>query len=460
MLPEDQVLPENEAFPEDQVPIYDIVGVGFGPSNLALAIAVTEHNRTPVRDEVSALFLERQPNFGWHRGMLIDDATMQVSFLKDLVTLRNPSSEFSFLCYLHHKGRLVDFINRKDLFPLRIEFHDYFEWVAAKLDNLVAYDHQVVAVEPVMRDGTVVCFDVAARTGPGSDDLVVYRARNLVLGMGLEPNLPPGVAPKSRIWHNHDLLHRIEDLRDSTLNRLTVVGAGQSAAEVTAFLHRRFPQAEVCAVFSRFGYSPSDDSPFANQVFDPSAVNQFFRSPEKVKQMIMAYHANTNYSVVDLDLIDDLYRRVYQERVLGIERLRIFNVSRLCEVVETDIGVRTTIESLSTGEKAVLDSDVLVYATGYRPVDPLPLLGELAAFCCRDEQGRLRVERDYRVMTHPAQTCGLYLQGGTEHTHGISSSLLSNSAIRSAEILESIIAERDSSIQLSQTYLVRSAHFG
>jgi L-ornithine N5-oxygenase len=63
--------------------------------------------------------------------MLLDDATMQVSFLKDLVTLRNPTSEFSFLCYLHSKGRLIDFINHKNLFPLRVEFHDYFAWAAA-----------------------------------------------------------------------------------------------------------------------------------------------------------------------------------------------------------------------------------------------------------------------------------------------------------------------------------------
>lgn len=456
-----QTFSEDQELSEDQVPIYDIVGVGFGPSNLALAIAVTENNAgIPPQDAVSTLFLERQPRFGWHRGMLIDDATMQVSFLKDLVTLRNPSSKFSFLCYLQHKGRLVDFINRKDLFPLRVEFHDYFEWAAAKLSNLVAYDHQVVAIEPVMRAGAVVYCDVVARTGTGAEDLVVYRARNLVLSMGLEPNLPPDVIPRGRVWHNHDLLYRVENLDGCAVNRLTVVGAGQSAAEVTAFLHRRFPQAEVCAVFSRFGYSPSDDSPFANQVFDPSAVGKFFLAPEEVKQMIMAYHANTNYSVVDLDLIEDLYRRIYQERVLGIERLRIFNVSRLGEVVETETGVRATIESLTTGEKEVLDSDVLVYATGYRPVDPLPLLGELGAFCCRDEQGRLRVERDYRVMISPPQSCGLYLQGGTEHTHGITSSLLSNSAIRSAEILESIIARRDSSIPLPQDYVVNGARFG
>lgn len=446
---------QDQALPDDRGPIYDILGVGFGPSNLALAIAVTENNAgTPPQEAVNAFFLEQQPQFGWHRGMLIDDATMQVSFLKDLVTLRNPTSEFSFLCYLHSKGRLVEFINRKDLFPLRIEYHDYLEWAAAKVDDLVTYHHQVVAVEPVFEDGDVVCFDVAARRGANTDDLVVYRTRNLVLSMGLQPHLPDGIEPRGRIWHNHDLLHRIENLAEGTVTRLTVVGAGQSAAEVTAFLHRRFPQAEVCAVFSRFGYSPSDDSPFANQVFDPAAVDEFFLAPGDVKQMIMGYHANTNYSVVDPELIDDLYRRVYQERVLGTDRLRIFNVSSVREVVETETGVRTTTESLTTGEKTVLESDVLVYATGYRPADPLPLLGKLGGHCRRDEQGRLRIERDYRVATSPPQSGGIYLQGGTEHTHGITSSLLSNSAIRSSEILESVISRRDGTIPLRQEYAV------
>jgi non-ribosomal peptide synthase protein (TIGR01720 family) len=69
----------------------DLLGVGFGPSNLAVAIAAAEHNATgPAAQVLRARFVERQEAFGWHRGMLIDDATMQVSFLKDLVTLRNP----------------------------------------------------------------------------------------------------------------------------------------------------------------------------------------------------------------------------------------------------------------------------------------------------------------------------------------------------------------------------------
>ncbi|MGH4024503.1 MAG: lysine N(6)-hydroxylase/L-ornithine N(5)-oxygenase family protein [Pseudonocardiaceae bacterium] len=449
---------QDQALPENREPIYDILGVGFGPSNLALAIAVTENNAAaPPQDVVNSLFLEQKPQFGWHRGMLIDDATMQVSFLKDLVTMRNPTSEFSFLCYLHSKGRLVEFINRKDLFPLRIEYHDYLEWAAAKVDDLVVYHRHVVAVEPVSDDGEVVCFDVVACSGADPDDLAVYRCRNVVLSMGLQPYLPDGVEPRHRIWHNHDLLHRVENLSENAVNRLTVVGAGQSAAEVTAFLHRRFPQAEVCAVFSRFGYSPSDDSPFANRVFDPAAVDEFFLAPGDVKQMIMDYHSNTNYSVVDPELIEDLYRRAYQERVLGVDRLRFMNVSCVREVTENENGVRITVESLTTGEKTLLDSDVLVYATGYRPADPLPLLGEFGANCCRDTQGRLRIERDYRVLTSTPQSGGIYLQGGTEHTHGITSSLLSNGAIRSAEILDSVIARRDGTIPLPQRYAVSNA---
>lgn len=421
-------MPEN--------PVYDVVGIGFGPSNLALAIAMAEHNETG--QPVSGLFLERQPRFGWHRGMLIEDATMQVSFLKDLVTMRNPNSDFSFLSYLHSVDRLVDFINQKSLFPLRVEFHDYLEWAAARLDHTVRYGHEVVAVAPVTEGGTVESFDVTARHGRAT---TTYRARNLVFGMGLEPHLPDGATLSRRVWHNRDLLARVERLAAEP-RRVAVVGAGQSAAEVTKFLHDRFPRTEVCGVFSRYGYSPSDDSPFANRVFDPAAVDHFYTAPEHIKEMILDYHANTNYSVVDTDLIEELYRRTYQEKVLGTPRLRLFNVSRVVEAVEAGDGVRAIVEALTTHEKTVLDCDIVVYATGYRPVDPLRLLGDLAALCRRDERDRPVVARDYRVRTDGELRGGLYLQGGTEHTHGISSSLLSTTAVRAGQILASITTRR------------------
>ncbi|NED81889.1 lysine N(6)-hydroxylase/L-ornithine N(5)-oxygenase family protein [Streptomyces sp. SID11233] len=427
----------SQVDPGDAPLIHDLIGIGFGPSNVALAIALSEHNARVGRQEaVTAHFFERQPAFGWHRGMLIDDATMQVSFLKDLVTLRDPSSEYTFLRYLQSRGRLIDFVNGKNLFPLRVEFHDYFEWAAAKVDDMVSYGHDVISVEPVLRDGVVEYVDVTARSGT---ETVVHRARNLVVGTGLRPLMPEGVERTDRVWHNSDLLAKVDALEGTEPARFVVVGAGQSAAENVAYLHRRFPRAEVCAVFSRYGYSPADDSSFANRIFDPEAVDEYFTAPDDVKRKLMGYHGNTNYSVVDIDLIDDLYRQAYQEKVLGTERLRFINISRLTGVEEAGDKVRATVTSLVSGEESTLEADVVVLATGYSPVEPLSLLGDVARHCHRDGEGRVRVERDYRIATDDELRCGIYLQGGTEHTHGITSSLLSNTAIRVGEILDSIV---------------------
>ncbi|RSM74536.1 L-lysine 6-monooxygenase [Actinoplanes sp. ATCC 53533] len=421
-------------------PELDVVGIGFGPSNLAMAIAVAEHNDTQGPDRgVRARFLERQEAFGWHRGMLLDDATMQVSFLKDLVTLRNPTSEFSFLRYLHSQGRLIDFINHKNLFPLRVEFHDYFAWAAAQVDDQVTYDTEVLSVTPVLAGGDVVAVDVLSRHG---EELSTHRARNLVIGTGLRPRLPEGVTASDRVWHTSDLLHNMPKLRGTEPRRIVVVGAGQSAAEAVATMHREFPTAEICAVFSRYGYSPADDSSFANRIFDPAAVDDFYDAPEHVKQQLMGYHANTNYSVVDMDLIDDLYRRAYQEKVLGKQRLRMLNVSRMTEVADGPDQVVASVRSLVTGETTRLAADVVICATGYHQADPYAVLGELGDLCHRDEEGRPKVDRDYRAATDPRLRVGIYLQGGTEHTHGITSALLSNTAIRVGEILDSVVTRR------------------
>ncbi|MFI5843330.1 lysine N(6)-hydroxylase/L-ornithine N(5)-oxygenase family protein [Catenuloplanes sp. NPDC051500] len=435
--------------------VHDLIGVGFGPSNLALAIAIAEHNaglqRTPGGRAVRAAFVERQRGFGWHRGMLLEDATMQVSFLKDLVTLRNPKSDFSFLCYLQSRDRLVDFINQKNFFPSRVEFHDYLQWAAALVDGDVSYGREVVEIRPVRRGDEVVSFDVVSADVTGNAGPLVHRARNLVLGTGLTPRLPDGVTADDRIWHTRDLLPNAERLKREapSSKRFVVVGAGQSAAEAVDYLHREFPNAEVNAVITRYGYSPADDSAFANRIFDPAAVNDYFAASDQVKQMMLAYHGNTNYSVVDQDLIEDLSRRVYQEKVRGEERLRLLNVSRVTEAVRMGDRVHTVVESMISGERQVFDADAVVFATGYRQPDPAALLGDLAAECLRDEAGRIAVRRDYRVETTAHVRAGVYLQGGTEHTHGISSSLLSNTSIRSAEILKAVAEDAEAGMSLA-----------
>lgn len=420
--------------------MHDVVGVGFGPANLALSIAVAEAGSAgPTGRPLDAVFLERQPEFGWHRDMLIDGATMQVSFLKDLVTLRNPVSEFSFLNYLHERSRLVDFINHKILFPTRLEFHDYLEWAAARMSEKVHYSTEVTGVVPVLDGDVVDHFEVRSRTiGGGSE---IRYARNVVVAAGLRPKLPAGVAESDRVWHNGTLLSRVESL-PANARKLVVVGAGQSAAETAEYLHRTYPDAEVCAVFSRYGYTPADDTPFANRIFDPEAVDHFHTAPEHVKQKLMDYHRLTNYSAVDTELITELYRREYAEKVSGRRRLRIMGASSVTDCRPRTGGVDLTVEFQPTGERTELAADAVVYATGYREFDPSELLGETDRMVRRDASGAAAITRDYRVELDAPARGGLYLQGGTEHSHGITSSLLSNAAVRAGEVLDSLLAER------------------
>lgn len=419
----------------------DVAGVGFGPSNLGLAVAISEHNARVGRTEghpVTGMFFERQAGFHWHRGMLLENATIQVSFLKDLVTMRNPASDFSFVAYLHDRGRLADFINQKTLFPLRVEFNDYFTWAAGRLDHLVAYSREVTEIRPVIEDGVITAFDVIV--GRPTKQVDVRRARNVVIAAGLVPRLPEGVSRSDRVWHSSELLQRATELAAGPPpRRLVVVGAGQSAAEAADHLCHRFPDAEVCAVFARYGYTPADDSSFTNRIFDPEAVDTFYSAPEDVKQMLLGYHRNTNYSVVDAELIDTLYQRIYTDKVLGRQSLRVLHASRVVDLAETAKGVRVVVEHLPDGAVTHLEADAVVFATGYHPADPTRILGRTGRLCRRDGAGRLSIGRDHRLdLTVPSQA-GLFVTGASEHAHGLSSTLLSNVAVRAGEILESVL---------------------
>ncbi|WP_278312559.1 lysine N(6)-hydroxylase/L-ornithine N(5)-oxygenase family protein [Lolliginicoccus levis] len=413
--------------------VHDVIGIGFGPSNLALAIALEEHNADAESAPLSAVFLEKQDRFGWHRGMLLDGTTMQIAFPKDLVTFRNPRSPYTFLSYLHAQGRLVDFVNHQTFFPTRHEFHDYLEWAADNVSADVRYSTTVTSIEPDPdTDGIARRFIVTTSTG------ATFRAHNVVVAVGLREKHPEWATASSRCFHNHRFLEHVAAMPEPTNQRFAVIGAGQSAAEIVDYLHANFPGAEVHNVFSRFGYSPADDSPYANRIFDPSAVDEFHGAPAEARQRLLEIHRSTNYAVVDLELINKLYAAEYQERVRGPRRLFMRRGSHVTGIEEHASGIDVQVRSELTGEEERLACDAVVLATGFAPAPLAPILGDIVPADPRDRQ----ISRDYRAVTAPTIQGGIYFQGGVEHSHGLTSSLLSNVAVRSGDILRSIVRNR------------------
>lgn len=412
----------------------DIVGVGFGPSNLALAIAIEEHNATCAPgDRIRARFVERQLAFAWHPGMLLDGATMQIAFPKDLVTFRNPTSAYSFFTYLFDRGRLVDFVNHQTFFPTRHEFNDYLRWAADRVDADVQYGTTVTGItESGSRSGTVDEFSVETSAGE------ILRTRNVVVGAGLRARLPEWASPSPRCFHNHRFLFHLENLPELRHQRFVVLGAGQSAAEVVQYLHRHYPNAEVHSVFSRYGYSPADDSPYANRIFDPATVDELHGTTSEQRERLLALHKGTNYSVVDIELINELYTTEYQEMVRGRRRLFMRKASYITDVVDGPDGIDVSVRSNLDGLTDKLSCDAVVLATGFTSMPLKEILGDLAPV----SDSTVQVTRDYRLATKPEVRAGIYLQGGTEKTHGLTASLLSNVAVRAGEILASVVANR------------------
>ncbi|MGU1744701.1 SidA/IucD/PvdA family monooxygenase [Pseudomonas aeruginosa] len=174
--------------------VHDLIGVGFGPSNIALAIALQE--RAQAQGALEVLFLDKQGDYRWHGNTLVSQSELQISFLKDLVSLRNPTSPYSFVNYLHKHDRLVDFINLGTFYPCRMEFNDYLRWVASHFQEQSRYGEEVLRIEPMLSAGQVEALRVISRNADGEE--LVRTTRALVVS--------PGGTPRIRLGHSTLLL--------------------------------------------------------------------------------------------------------------------------------------------------------------------------------------------------------------------------------------------------------------
>ncbi|KAL1989794.1 hypothetical protein VTN49DRAFT_6991 [Thermomyces lanuginosus] len=436
---------------------YDIIGVGFGPAALAIAIAMRDRGIS-----ARVLFLERQPEFGWHTGMLLPGSRMQISFLKDLATMRNPTSPFTFLNYLHKQNRLTHFVNLSTHTPLRQEFNAYMRWCASHFDDLVQYNQEVLKVTAIgdISHRPIDRFAVHVRD-VRTGELRQLFAKHVIVATGGEKAIPPclqGQNPGDRVIHSSEYLHTVGvKLPDETASyRVAVVGGGQSGVEIVEDVRSRYPKSQVSLFFRDSALRPSDDSPFVNEIFDPSSVDIFYQSSRAVRQQTLKDNKATNYGVVRLNLLEGLYEKLYEQKINDPDPsnwpLRLFSNHEVCGIEDAgNLKVKLKTKNRLTGVTSTTRDtyDLVVLATGYQRDPVSGILSNLKPLLSRSDSGEeFHVQRDYRLTFRPGvvrDDAGIWLQGSCESTHGISDSLLSILAVRSAEILDSILASLKSS---------------
>ncbi|ELZ22823.1 L-lysine 6-monooxygenase [Haloterrigena salina JCM 13891] len=433
---------------------YDVLGVGLGPFNLGLAALLDGAEPDP---DLEAVFLEREPGFAWHEGMLIEGATLEVPFLADLVTMADPTNPYSFLNYVRERDRIYEFYFYETFQIPRREYDDYLRWVAETVPT-TRFGREVTSVEYEAADagderggadgtdddgtadgGTFVVEAVAPETG----QRYRYRADDLVMGVGSRPALPEfardhadGDAP---LFHTADYLERRADVLEA--DSITVVGSGQSAAEVVLdLLERQSANGFRLDWLTRSdGFFPMEYSKLGLQHFTPEYTEYFYDLPQSRKDELLP-DQDLLYKGIDPETSERIYDTLY-ERSIG-DRDPDFGMlatTAVRDIERLEGSYWLECEQHQQGHRFALETDAVIFGTGYQRPTPT-FLEPIADRIAFDDRGRFRVSEDYRLEGDlgGADDDGgrVFVQNAEMHTHGVGTPDLGLGCYRNAVIIE------------------------
>lgn len=454
----------------------DLLGIGLGPFNLSLAALLK-------KTDINAKFFEQKAEFNWHKGMILPHTTLQVPFMADLVTLIDPTSPYSFLNYLHTQQRLLKFYFLEDFKIYRKEYNHYCQWVAGQLDNL-AFDAQVVDVafnensddsNTEERLGFVV-------TVQEQGTRKTYYAKNLVIGTGTQPTLPPSLqkianqAPE-RCMHTANFADNFDfeaikarkakaDDGEDRLTKIVVLGSGQSSAEVYRELFdQQFdadngPMFQLDWITRSAGFFPMEYSPLGLEHFSPAYTDYFYQLASATK-VDVAPKQDLLYKGMGFETIRDIYHKLY-ERSICNQDLYTTLLSN-CEVVEATFddalfggNLKVTFEQREQQQTFTADYDCIIAGTGYRHALP-SCLNTLLQAIEYDEFGQPKIDRDYAlVYQKQASNSGkIFVQNQEIHTHGVGTPDLGLGAYRAGCIVNQLTSKKvydTKALQVFQTF--------
>lgn len=439
---------------------FDVVGIGFGPANIALAIAAEE-----LGSNLNIKFLEKNACAGWQEEMLLPESDIQNHPLRDLVTPRNPRSRYTFINFLFEHNRLFEHLNLPLQHPLRLEYRQYVTWVANHFSNLVQYGSQVKTIQPITDGGKIVSYEITDSKGK------TFHSKSVVLAPGRTPLIPPEFqsTPDRRIVHLTQFLSAFKEVESRVRNpRIAVVGGSQTAVELLLHLTNNLSSGKVVGVSRNFGFRLKDTSPFSDEVYFPKFVDTFFHASKDDKARLRKELVFSNYSASDRDVLDALYVQMYRNKIQGNHDLELRNLTAVTRVQADEHGIRLTLTHTIDKTSEDLSFDLVVLATGFKDLgdspqnEPYPSLLSSMANHLEMTHGAMTVDLDYRVKLKNERSVDhapLFLNGLCESSHGMgdagSFSLLS---LRSATIINSLQSRLSSTEKLGPTHHFNNSH--
>lgn len=405
--------------------IYDIIGIGIGPFNLGMAAMLED------LPQLSSIFFDQSPAFNWHAGTLLPNARLQVPFYADLITVVNPCSKFTFLNYLKQKQKLFRFAVQENNFPTRREYNDYCKWVVEQLDNL-HFNHKVVDMHYDFKEDvyTVMVHNFS------SDQLMFYYAKHIVIGVGTPPNLPACVKNLGHetIIHSADYLFKKDTVLEQS--KITIVGSGQSAAEIFYDLLNYTEHLENLSWFTRSArFYPVEYSKLSLEMTSLDYIDHFYSlSSCKKKQIISSQ--DQLYKGINYALINDIYDALYLK---GIEAdtsfIELHTNAELKKVTVAENNINLEFYHNELQQRFDHTTGALILATGYKASIP-SFLDSIKEYIEFYEDGQYNVARNYSIDVSGKK---IFVQNADLHSHGFTAPDLGMGPYRNATIINTIL---------------------
>ncbi|WP_155848237.1 lysine N(6)-hydroxylase/L-ornithine N(5)-oxygenase family protein [Advenella kashmirensis] len=415
--------------------IHDVLGVGLGPFNLSLACLMA-----PLPD-LDVVFLEQKPEFSWHEGLMIPGTTLQNNFMADLVTLVDPTSPFSYLNYCKQQGKIYQCYFHENFYLTRLEYNQYCQWAASQLEN-VHYRQQVTGVT---FDYERECYIVTA-TDLQSECERQYYARRLVVGIGSAPRLP--VCVDEAYQSAHSGLYLTKKSRLQKASRITVIGSGQSGAEIYYDLLRDMDQYEyeLYWITRSSHFFQMETGKLALELITPDYADHFYSLGDEIKRRIVG-DQDSIFKGINTSLIGQIYDELAHKSQPDLARTYLYSNLKLTQCNQLSSQTELVFDHCQTGRRYRFVSDEVVFATGYGYRIPEFMHGIVGRL--RLDDGRYCQNENYAVDMSGDE---VFIQNAGLESHGVTNPDLGMNCYRNARIINAIMQREVYSIDHNTTF--------
>ncbi|OXS64371.1 ornithine monooxygenase [Bacillus sp. DSM 27956] len=417
---------------------FDCIGIGIGPYNLSLAALMEE------RTDLKVKFFDQTPEFQWHPGMLINLTDLQVPFIADLVTFANPQSRYSYLNYLHTHNRLYKFFFFQKFEMPRQEYNEYARWVSGQLSSC-QFHSEVIGVTDVGD-----CYKVVVDNRL-IDEREVYYAKHIVMGTGSKPLILEGMEglPDEDVHHTSKyLFHKKTTMQGASI---TIVGSGQSAAEVFFDLlkEQENHSYQLTWLTRSEGILQLESSKLGQEFFAPDYVD-YFHGLSYEKRMEALKTLDQLRNGIDPDTLNNIYNILYNHSVRDQStRTTIQPLTEVNEVRDEGDGYVLSCRQWQENREFMYQSDKVILATGYKPNIPEWFFEEFEDKIVWEDDKKFKVSRNYQLQfkEKPDRDHHFYTVTNLEHSHGAGATNLGLAVDRNIHIINDIVGKEVYEVQ-------------